>query len=120
MTDKIAVLLGGTSAEREVSLNSGAAVLAGLREGGIDAYPVDPKEVDVTQLKSMGFQKVFIALHGRGGEDGTLQGMLELMGLPYTGSGVMASALSKTTQQTSVAGCRFTGRAVGSVNPRRV
>ena len=94
MTDKIAVLLGGTSAEREVSLNSGAAVLAGLREGGIDAYPVDPKEVDVTQLKSMGFQKVFIALHGRGGEDGTLQGMLELMGLPYTGSGVMASALS--------------------------
>lgn len=77
MTDKIAVLLGGTSAEREVSLNSGAAVLAGLREGGIDAYPVDPKEVDVTQLKSMGFQKVFIALHGRGGEDGTLQGMLE-------------------------------------------
>lgn len=65
MTDKIAVLLGGTSAEREVSLNSGAAVLAGLREGGIDAYPVDPKEVDVTQLKSMGFQKVFIALHGR-------------------------------------------------------
>ncbi|MCV5059941.1 D-alanine--D-alanine ligase [Escherichia coli] len=94
MTDKIAVLLGGTSAEREVSLNSGAAVLAGLREGGIDAYPVDPKEVDVTQLKSLGFQKVFIALHGRGGEDGTLQGMLELMGLPYTGSGVMASALS--------------------------
>lgn len=94
MTDKIAVLLGGTSAEREVSLNSGAAVLAGLREGGIDAYPVDPKEVDVTQLKSMGFQKVFIALHGRGGEDGTLQGMLKLMGLPYTGSGVMASALS--------------------------
>ena len=94
MTDKIAVLLGGTSAEREVSLNSGAAVLAGLREGGIDAYPVDPKEVDVTHLKSMGFQKVFIALHGRGGEDGTLQGMLELMGLPYTGSGVMASALS--------------------------
>ncbi|HAH9273349.1 D-alanine--D-alanine ligase [Escherichia coli] len=94
MTDKIAVLLGGTSAEREVSLNSGAAVLAGLREGGIDAYPVDPKEVDVTQLKSMGFQKVFIALHGRGGEDGTLQGMLELMGLPYTGRGVMASALS--------------------------
>ena len=94
MTDKIAVLLGGTSAEREVSLNSGAAVLAGLREGGVDAYPVDPKDVDVAQLKSMGFQKVFIALHGRGGEDGTLQGMLELLGLPYTGSGVMASAIS--------------------------
>ena len=94
MADKIAVLLGGTSAEREVSLNSGAAVLAGLREGGVDAHPVDPKEVDVTFLKSMGFQKVFIALHGRGGEDGTLQGMLELIGLPYTGSGVMASAIS--------------------------
>ncbi|MFB4180620.1 D-alanine--D-alanine ligase [Escherichia fergusonii] len=94
MTDKIAVLLGGTSAEREVSLNSGAAILAGLREGGVDAYPVDPKDVDVAQLKSMGFQKVFIALHGRGGEDGTLQGMLELLGLPYTGSGVMASAIS--------------------------
>ena len=94
MTAKIAVLLGGSSAEREVSLNSGAAVLAGLREGGVDAYPVDPKDVDVAQLKSMGFQKVFIALHGRGGEDGTLQGMLELLGLPYTGSGVMASAIS--------------------------
>lgn len=94
MADKIAVLLGGTSAERDVSLNSGTAVLAGLREGGVDAHPIDPKEVDVTLLKSMGFQKVFIALHGRGGEDGTLQGMLDLIGLPYTGSGVMASAIS--------------------------
>lgn len=75
----------------------------------------------MTQLKSMGFQKVFIALHGRGGEDGTLQGMLELMGLPYTGSGVMASALSMDKLRSKlVAGCRFTGRAVGSVNPRRV
>lgn len=94
MADKIAVLFGGTSAEREVSLNSGAAVLAGLREGGVDAHPVDPKEIDVTQLRAMGFDKVFIALHGRGGEDGTLQGLLELIGLPYTGSGVMASAIS--------------------------
>lgn len=94
MADKIAVLFGGTSAEREVSLNSGAAVLAGLREGGVDAHPVDPKEIDVTQLKAMGFDKVFIALHGCGGEDGTLQGLLELIGLPYTGSGVMASAIS--------------------------
>ncbi|MVW45663.1 D-alanine--D-alanine ligase, partial [Enterobacteriaceae bacterium TzEc013] len=94
MADKIAVLFGGTSAEREVSLNSGAAVLAGLREGGVDAHPVDPKEVDVTQLKAMGFDKAFIALHGRGGEDGTLQGLLELIGMPYTGSGVMASAIS--------------------------
>ncbi len=71
MADKIAVLSGGTSAEREVSLNSGAAVLAGLREGGVNAHIVDPKEVDVTQLKAMSFDKVFIALHGRGGEDGT-------------------------------------------------
>ncbi|HFZ8995037.1 TPA: D-alanine--D-alanine ligase [Citrobacter freundii] len=94
MADKIAVLSGGTSAEREVSLNSGAAVLAGLREGGVDAHLIDPKDVDITALKSMGFQKVFIALHGRGGEDGTLQGLLELAGLPYTGSGVMASAIS--------------------------
>lgn len=94
MANKVAVLLGGTSAEREVSLNSGAAVLAGLREGGVDAHPVDPRDTDVTQLKSMGFDKVFIALHGRGGEDGTLQGLLELTGIPYTGSGVMASAIS--------------------------
>ena len=94
MADKIAVLLGGTSAEREVSLNSGAAVLAGLREAGVDAHAVDPKETDVTQLKNMGFKKAFIALHGRGGEDGTLQGLLELIQLPYTGSGVMASAIS--------------------------
>ena len=94
MADKIAVLLGGTSAEREVSLNSGAAVLAGLREAGVNAHPVDPKETDVTQLKNMGFRKAFIALHGRGGEDGTLQGLLELISLPYTGSGVMASAIS--------------------------
>ena len=94
MADKVAVLLGGTSAEREVSLNSGAAVLEGLREGGVDAHAIDPRDVDVTQLKAMGFDKVFIALHGRGGEDGTLQGVLELTGLPYTGSGVMASAIS--------------------------
>ncbi|HEM8659193.1 TPA: D-alanine--D-alanine ligase [Klebsiella aerogenes] len=94
MADKIAVLFGGTSAEREVSLNSGAAVLVGLREGGVDAHPVDPRDVDITQLKNMGFKKAFIALHGRGGEDGTLQGLLELIQLPYTGSGVMASAIS--------------------------
>ncbi|WP_437889038.1 D-alanine--D-alanine ligase [Phytobacter sp. V91] len=94
MAEKVAVLLGGSSAERDVSLNSGAAVLKGLREGGVDAYAVDPRDVDVTTLKTMGFNKVFIALHGRGGEDGTLQGLLELIGLPYTGSSVMASAIS--------------------------
>lgn len=94
MAEKVAVLLGGTSAEREVSLNSGAAVLVGLREGGVDAHGVDPRDVDVTRLKEMGFSKAFIALHGRGGEDGTLQGLLELINMPYTGSGVMASAIS--------------------------
>ena len=102
MANKVAVLLGGTSAERDVSLNSGAAVLAGLREGGVDAHPVDPRDTDVTQLKNMGFDKVFIALHGRGGEDGTLQGLLELTGLPYTGSGVMASAISMDKLRTKL------------------
>jgi D-alanine-D-alanine ligase len=94
MAEKVAVLLGGSSAEREVSLNSGAAVLKGLREEGVDAHPIDPRDTDITTLKALGFDKVFIALHGRGGEDGTLQGLLELIGLPYTGSGVMASAIS--------------------------
>lgn len=119
MADKIAVLLGGTSAERDVSLNSGAAVLAGLREGGIDAHPVDPQEVDVAQLKAMGFQKAFIALHGRGGEDGTLQGMLELLGLPYTGSGVMASALPWINCAVNCCGrAQATGCAVGRADAR--
>ncbi|NIG87430.1 D-alanine--D-alanine ligase [Serratia symbiotica] len=93
MADKVAVLLGGTSAEREISLQSGAAVLAGLREGGIDAHGIDPRDFPVIQLKAQGFNKVFISLHGCGGEDGTIQGLLELLELPYTGSGVMASAL---------------------------
>jgi D-alanine-D-alanine ligase len=92
--EKVAVLLGGTSAEREVSLQSGAAVLAGLRESGIDAHGIDTRSFAVTRLKEEGYSKVFIALHGRGGEDGTLQGVLEHLGLPYTGSGVMASALT--------------------------
>ncbi|WP_395489576.1 D-alanine--D-alanine ligase [Cedecea davisae] len=94
MADKVAVLLGGTSAEREVSLQSGSAVLAGLIEGGVDAHPFDPQSQSVLELKSQGFDKVFIALHGRGGEDGTLQGLLEFLELPYTGSGVMASAIT--------------------------
>ncbi|PHM26948.1 D-alanine--D-alanine ligase [Xenorhabdus budapestensis] len=100
MVDKVAVLLGGTSAEREVSLQSGQAVLAGLREAGINAHPVDTKYFDVTKLKEEGFSKVFIALHGRGGEDGTLQGVLEFLQIPYTGSGVMASALSMDKLRT--------------------
>ncbi len=102
MADKIAVLLGGTSAEREVSLQSGKAVLAGLREAELDAHGVDTQSVCVTTLKTQGFNKVFIALHGRGGEDGTLQGTLEFLGLPYTGSGVMASAISMDKQRTKL------------------
>lgn len=100
MTEKVAVLLGGTSAEREVSLLSGQAVLVGLKEAGINAHAVDTRDVSVTTLKEEGFAKVFIALHGRGGEDGTLQGVLEFLGLPYTGSGVMASALTMDKLRT--------------------
>lgn len=102
MADKIAVLLGGSSAEREVSLQSGQAVLAGLREAGIDAVAFDPKLRPVTELKALGFDKVFIALHGRGGEDGTLQGLLEMMQIPYTGSGVMASAITMDKLRTKL------------------
>lgn len=102
MAEKVAVLLGGTSAEREVSLLSGQAVLAGLREAGIDAHGIDTKDFPVTQLKEQGFDKVFIALHGRGGEDGTLQGVLEFLQLPYTGSGVMASALTMDKLRTKL------------------
>ena len=94
MADKVAVLLGGTSAERDVSLMSGEAVIAGLKEAGIDAHGVDPRDFPVMRLKEEGYSKVFIALHGRGGEDGTLQGVLDFLALPYTGSGVMASAIT--------------------------
>ncbi|EOW6645975.1 D-alanine--D-alanine ligase [Cronobacter muytjensii] len=102
MAEKIAVLLGGSSAEREVSLQSGSAVLAGLKQAGVDAYAIDPRDVCVTTLKEEGFDKVFIALHGRGGEDGTLQGTLEYLGLPYTGSGVMASAITMDKLRTKL------------------
>lgn len=102
MADKIAVLSGGSSAEREVSLQSGQAVLAGLREVGVDAVAFDPQLQSVTELKALGFDKVFIALHGRGGEDGTLQGVLEMMQIPYTGSGVMASAISMDKMRTKL------------------
>ncbi|HTN93115.1 MAG TPA: D-alanine--D-alanine ligase [Gallionella sp.] len=90
---KVAVLLGGRSAEREVSLKSGAAVLAALLHSGVDAYPFDPAVQSLQSLVDDGFDRAFIALHGRYGEDGTVQGALELLGIPYTGSGVMASAL---------------------------
>jgi D-alanine-D-alanine ligase len=90
---KVAVLMGGRSSEREISLLSGNAVLSGLRRKGVDAHAFDPSERPLFDLKSDGYQRAFIVLHGRFGEDGTVQGALELMGIPYTGSGVMASAL---------------------------
>jgi D-alanine-D-alanine ligase len=91
---KVAVLMGGKSAEREVSLMSGAGVLKALQSKGVDAHAFDPAERELVELKRKGFQRCFIALHGRFGEDGTVQGALELLGIPYTGSGVMASAIS--------------------------
>ncbi|WP_288062913.1 D-alanine--D-alanine ligase [Rodentibacter caecimuris] len=100
--EKIAVLLGGTSAEREVSLNSGKAVLDALVSQGYNAHPIDPKEYDVVNLKKDGFDRVFNILHGRGGEDGTMQGLLEQIGLPYTGCGVMASALTMDKMRTKM------------------
>ena len=100
--EKIAVLLGGTSAERGVSLNSGKAVLEALLSQGYDAHPIDPKEYNVANLKKDGFHRVFNILHGRGGEDGTMQGLLEQIGLPYTGCGVMASALTMDKMRTKM------------------
>jgi D-alanine-D-alanine ligase len=97
---KVAVLLGGKSAEREVSLKSGGMVLKALRSKGVDAHPFDPKERDVLDLAKERFDRVFIALHGRFGEDGTLQGVLEWLGIPYTGSGVLASALAMDKLRT--------------------
>jgi D-alanine-D-alanine ligase len=99
---KVAVLLGGDSAEREISLMSGNAVLAALRERGVDAHAFDPRERSVFDLQREGFARVFIALHGRLGEDGTVQGVLELMRIPYTGSGVMASALAMDKWRTKL------------------
>lgn len=91
---RVAVLYGGTSAEREVSLMSGAAVLAALERRGVDAHGIDRGDDVVERLASGGFDRVFIALHGRGGEDGTIQGALESLGIPYTGSGTLGSALA--------------------------
>ncbi len=97
---KVAVLFGGSSAEREVSLNSGSRVLAALKRQGVDAHPFDPAERALDELRA--YDRVFIALHGRHGEDGTIQGVLELMGIPYTGSGVMASALGMDKWRTKL------------------
>lgn len=97
---KVAVLFGGTSAEREVSLNSGSRVLAALQGQGIDAHAFDPAEQPLDALK--GYERAFIALHGRHGEDGTIQGALEVMHIPYTGSGVLASALAMDKFRTKL------------------
>jgi D-alanine-D-alanine ligase len=93
-TEKVAVLMGGASAEREVSLMSGNGVLQALQSLGVNVSAFDPSERDLGELKAMGITCCFIALHGRFGEDGTVQGALELLGIPYTGPGVMASAIA--------------------------
>lgn len=90
---KVAVLMGGNSSERDVSLKSGTAVLAALKAQGVDAWGVDGKDDVLPQLQQNGFDRVFVVLHGRGGEDGVIQGALETIGMPYTGSGVLGSAL---------------------------
>jgi len=99
---KVAVMLGGTSAERPVSFNSGAAVLAALTRQGVDAHAFDPANRNLGDLIAGEFDRVFIALHGRYGEDGCMQGALELLGIPYTGSGVMASAIGMDKWRTKL------------------
>ena len=91
---KVAVLMGGASSEREVSLMSGGGVLQALQSRGVDAHAFDPSVNNLYDLKSHGYDRCFIALHGRHGEDGTVQGALELLGIPYTGPGVMASSIA--------------------------
>ncbi|HET9663227.1 MAG TPA: D-alanine--D-alanine ligase [Burkholderiales bacterium] len=99
---KVAVLMGGPSAEREISLKSGTMVLAALKGRGIDAHAFDPREAGLEQLIAQKFDRAFIALHGRFGEDGTVQGALEYLRIPYTGSGVMASALAMDKWRTKL------------------
>ncbi len=99
---KVAVLMGGPSAEREISLLSGNGVLAALKEKGVDAYAFDPAVQSLFDLPREKFDRVFIALHGRFGEDGTVQGVLESLKIPYTGSGVMGSALSMDKWRTKL------------------
>jgi len=108
---KVAVLLGGRSAEREVSLKSGNAVLAALKRSGVDAYAFDPSEHPLHDLEI--YDRVFIALHGRYGEDGTIQGALELLGIPYTGSGVKASSIGMDKWRT-----KLLWQAAGVVTPQ--
>ncbi len=109
---RVAVLMGGLSAEREVSLDSGGAVLAALRRQGVDAVGIDVGHDILPRLAEGGFDRVFIMLHGRGGEDGVMQGALELLGIPYTGSGVAASALGMDKYR-----CKLLWRALGLSTP---
>ncbi|MGQ0835902.1 MAG: D-alanine--D-alanine ligase [Gammaproteobacteria bacterium] len=97
---RVAVLFGGDSSEREISLLTGNAVLAALERRGVDAHPFDPRDRALTELRTERFDRVWIALHGPGGEDGTLQGALEYLGVPYTGSGVMGSAIGMDKLRT--------------------
>lgn len=121
MTDKnsianlgrVAVIMGGNAAEREVSLKSGKAVLEGLLASGVDAVAIDAAQNLTRQLQEQGIERVFNVLHGRGGEDGTLQGLLEFMGIPYTGSGVLASALSMDKVRT-----KYMWQQIGLPTPR--
>ena len=108
---RVAVLFGGTSAEREISLQSGGAVLAALRARGVDAHALDPRD-GVATLLQREFDRVFVALHGRGGEDGTIQGALQSVRVPYTGSGVLGSALAMDKQRT-----KLVWQAVGVPTP---
>ena len=110
---KVAVLLGGRSAERTVSLKSGQAVLDALLRKGVDAHPFDPAQLPMEALLQQGFARAFIALHGRYGEDGSVQGALDLMGMPYTGSGILASALAMDKWRT-----KLIWQAVGINTPR--
>ncbi len=97
---RVAVLFGGKSAEREVSLKSGAAVLKALQDGGVDAFGIDVGDDFLQRLTSEKIDRAFIVLHGRGGEDGSMQGLLECAGIPYTGSGILASALAMDKLRT--------------------
>ena len=109
---KVAVLMGGRSAEREISLKSGTRVLDALKKSGVDAHAFDPRDHGLEALRAQRFDRAFIALHGRFGEDGTVQGALEYLGIPYTGSGVMASALAMDKWRT-----KLLWRAVGLPTP---
>ena len=109
---KVAVLMGGTSAEREISLRSGQAVLDALLRQDIDAHAVDPGTDVIVGLQKAGYDRAFIILHGRGGEDGTIQGALEIAGIPYTGSGVMGSAVGMDKHL-----CKLLWRGLGLATP---